>query len=283
MSKKPRLTTDELDIFLAHVKSGATYRQAAKEIGRCIEAIRAAFERYDYPWPKRLCVVDRIKAFEDEIFAGTINQHDIARQLGVTQCAVSRAYQKLNYPSFPRGAPKPTEAVNQQRLDDCQRVIDHIKANGGRIKTAVKALGLPDHFRRRVSEYGEQIGFDFDEYIFAHRQYGAWLTIPCKPIRVYNSDYKIKAICTDCGTTYEVTLINMKAGRSSRCQSCAYERRRATDVRRSFVCVETGEVFKSLRQLSLHIGIAYNTLKYRLTNKDHIEHVGFTYKLVSSS
>ena len=278
MPRKQLVTEDIFTEFAVLVSKGMRRTDAAKQVGYNLKTLRNACERLGLTWPGRTLLIDQIKEFEDQILAGTISQHQIAKELDCSQPRINKLYKELGYPSLNRGDPGPSEDTKRERIENCEKVIEHIETNGGYLKTAVRELGFPDSFRFHVRDYAKRIGFDFELYRFAHRSYGYWRTLPGKAKPVYTCDYILPVVCTKCGTHHQVNLVNMRMGTSTQCMACAAEERKGTSCRRKCICAETGQVFSSIRKLSQHIEIPTSTVTYLFLKDGFVLHNGLKYR-----
>ena len=279
MGSKPRITEEDVREFVRLVGDGMQRKAAAKKLGLQIDSLKYACKRLDIPWPARVELIDRIKQFEPEILAGSISQHQIAAKLKCSQCAISRIYQKLGYPCLPVGKQTVNSVTLEARIALCEEILAHIETHGGYLKPTLRELDIPESFLVHVRNYAKKIGFDFELYRFAHRQYGFWLTLPGKAKPVHTCDYMISAVCTKCGATHEISLVNMKSGATTQCMSCSREERRGRALCRKCKCVETGEAIRSIRQLSQKLGVPHSTVEYHFSNFGKLEHDGLTYVL----
>ena len=278
MSRAASITELEIHTFIKLCNQGMKRSVAAKEIGVPIPTLRSACKRLGIPWPGRTLLKEQIKEFEPQILAGTISQHQLAKELGCTQPRVSALFKELGYPSLPKGrAPLDPEAQSN-RDDLCELAIEYIEKHGGSINNAVRKLELPESFRLFISAYGKAVDFDFERYRFAHRRYGHWLTLPGKAIPYSTMDYRLQAECTKCGTVHTVQLVNLKSGSSTQCRACAFAERKGEPRSKQCRCVETGEIIPSIRKLSIRTGVPYSSVEYRL-NGGGFQHDGFTYVL----
>ena len=266
--------------FLRLVANGSNKRSAAKEVGLSIETLRSACKRLHIPWPKRVLLSERLKKYEDQILAGTISQHQLARELNCSQPRLCVLFKELGYPSIPAGDPGPTAEKKAERIRNCERVLEHLETYGGYLKPTVRELGLPESFRHHVAAYAKEIDFDFEEFRFAHRRFGYWLTLPGKAKPIHKCDYLIRSRCTKCGAVHDVSLVNMKMGASTQCIDCSRAERKGRDGGKKIKCDQTGEILSSIRKLSLRTGVPHSSINYRLSNGGFFQHEGLTYRLV---
>ena len=278
--RPPSVLPADVRKFVALVESGTRRRDAAAEVGFSIEALRLACKRLNISWPKRELLADQLKRYEPQILAGTISQHQIARELNCSQPRLCVLFKELGYPSIPVGDPGPSAATKDERIRNCERVLEHLETKGGYLKPTVLELGFPESFRHHVTAYAKEIDFDFEEYRFAHRRYGHWVTLVGKAQPIHKNNYLIKSRCTKCGSVHHVNLINMKTGASTQCIDCARAERRGANGGKEVKCNETGEVFPSVHKLSILTGVPYSSISYRLTNGGFFQHEGLTYRLV---
>ena len=279
MASKPRIAEADVREFVRLVEAGMQRKVAAEKLGLNIKSLKYACQRLDIPWPKRVEITDKIKQFEQVILSGDISQHEIARRLGCSQCAVNRAYANLGYPSLPVGGRTANSVTKEERIALCDEILAHIETHGGYLKPTLREMDIPESFLYHIRNYARQINFDFELYRFAHRQYGHWMTLPGKAKPVHTCDYMIPAVCTKCGTTHEVSLVNMKSGATTQCMSCSRDERRGRALCRKCKCVETGEAIRSIRQLSQRLGVPHSTVEYHFANFGKLEHDGLTYVL----
>ena len=280
MSRAVVITEDVFTEFAVLVAGGMQRKKAAQQVGHSVKSLRNACKRLGLPWPARTLLTEQIKEFEPQILAGTISQHQIAEELDCSQAHISLLYKKLGYPARPIGDSGPSAATKAERIRNCERVLERLESAGGYLKPAVLALGLPESFRHHVVEYAKTIDFDFEDYRFAHRQYGHWVTLVGKAKPIHKCDYLVKARCTKCGSVHDVNLVNMKMGASTQCIDCSRAERKGRAGGKKIKCDETGELLSSIRKLSLRTGVPHSSISYRLTNGGFFQHEGMTYRLV---
>ena len=279
MGSSPRISEADVRKFVALVNNGMQRKAAAQEVGVDIKSIKYACKRLGIQWPGRTLLSEQLKQYEPQILAGTISQHQLAKELSCSQARLSVLFKELGYPAIPPGDPGPDAATKAERIRNCERVLEHLEIKGGYLKPTVLELGLPESFRHHVVEYAKTIDFNFEIYRFAHREYGHWLTLPGKAKPIYTCDYLLPAVCTKCGTTHEVSLVNMKSGATTQCMSCSCEERRGKALCRKCKCVETGEAIRSICQLSQKLGVPHSTVEYNFANFGKLKHDGLTYVL----
>ena len=240
--------------------SACTLRNAIMELD-----LELPSKRNDRPLHDRLLEVFTLEELNE------LSQYDIAKRLNVTQPHVAIALEKLGI--------KRTDIYRVgERNEMCEQVVNHIMEHGGFVQSTIKKLGLKI-YRNAVYDYCKVNDIDLRLYRFAHRRYGHWLTLPCIAEPVYNCDYKIKSLCTKCGTVHYPQLVNMKKGVSTQCMDCASKERRSGNNSRSVRCVTTDETFKSVRSLANSIGVSYQTMLAVLKRDELFEHDGLKYRL----
>ena len=278
--RPPSVLPGDVHKFVALVKRGTRRRDAAKEVGFAIETLRSACKRLDIQWPGRTLLSEQLKKYEPQILAGTISQHQLAKELNCSQPRLSELFKELGYPAIPVGDPGPSAATKAERIRNCERVLEHLETKGGYLKPTVLALGLPESFRHHVVEYAKSIDFDFEDFRFAHRQYGHWITLVGKAKPIHKCDYLIRSRCTKCGSVHDVSLVNMKMGASTQCIDCSRAERKGRDGGKKIKCDQTGEVLPSIRKLSLRTGVPRSSIEYQLRQNSFFQHEGLTYRLV---
>ena len=277
-----RIKISEADVlkFVELVNSGMQRKAAAQEVGINIKSIKFACKRLVIQWPGRTLLSEQLQQYEPQILAGTISQHQLAKELSCSQPRLSALFKELGYPAIPVGNPGPSATTKAERIRNCERFLERLEAAGGYLKPTVLELGLPESFRHHVAEYAKSIDFDFEEYRFAHRQYGHWITLVGKAKSIHKCDYLVKARCTKCGSVHDVSLVNMKMGASTQCIDCSRAERKGRAGGKKIKCDETGELLSSIRKLSLRTGVPHSSISYRLTNGGFFQHEGLTYRLV---
>lgn len=110
------------------------------------------------------------------------------------------------------------------------------------------------------------------------QRFGLWEILPGKAEQCYVADQRVKAFCHGCGTIHPVLMCNLRSGKSTRCSSCANKAR----VNQPVTCLETGEIFRSIRQLAKTVPDlpSYHTLRNQL-KKGPVSIAQLTYELVA--
>ncbi|QNI53357.1 hypothetical protein SynBIOSE41_00825 [Synechococcus sp. BIOS-E4-1] len=119
---------------------------------------------------------------------------------------------------------KAKRAAHRRRIQKKYKpVLDHIEQHGGYAVDACRALGIPDHAAVLVRRVAEELDFPLDDYTFAYRRYGDWITLPkpAKPLQHKGQGKILSCRCTLCGTEHDVAYCNLAAGRSTCCLKCA--------------------------------------------------------------
>ena len=118
-------------------------KEAASSLGVTTNTIRQVAKRLDIHIPKRPLAADLIKPYEARILAGEISQHEIARELSLSQCRISKLYRELGYPAFPKGG-RGLNAVLpfKERAAQAEQVIAHLKEHGGYVVPTIRELDL---------------------------------------------------------------------------------------------------------------------------------------------
>ena len=169
MSRGPLITEEKFTEFAVLVAGGMQRKKAAQQVGHDVRSLRYASKRLGLEWPGRTLLTEQIKEFEPEIFAGTISQHQLAKELDCSQAHISVLFKRLGYPALPSGDPGPDEQTKKERAAQCERVLAYIKQSGGYLQPALRALGLPHSFRHHVVAYAKTIHFDLEDYRSAVR------------------------------------------------------------------------------------------------------------------
>ncbi len=269
------MTKKEVEKFIALVNGGSNYRAAAKEFGRHIDTVKRHVARHGYEMPKRLEVPDRVKPFEDQILNGSISQHQVAKNLGVSQCAVSNAYRELGYRAFPSGGRR-----SELKQSLAQEVVEYIQKHGGYVTPTIRKLGL-NVSRFTVTDYAKRHGIDLTHYQFAYLEFGLWQTQPGPWKKCYTADYRIPCLCRGCGEIYQRQLVNLRGGYSRGCRNCVGKHRGSFSV----ICKETKEKFRSIRAWIKSIGRLkeYQAIRHNLQRDGFYIHSGTRYELINKS
>lgn len=266
------MTKKEVEKFIALVNGGSNYRAAAKEFGVHIDTVKRHVALHGYEMPRRLEVPDRVKAFEDQILCGSISQHQVAKKLGVSQCAVSNAYRELGYTAFPSGGRR-----NALKQSLAQEVVEYIQTHGGYIQPALEKLGL-NVSRFTVTDYAKRNGINLKLYQFAYLEFGLWQTQPGPWKKCYTADYRVPTLCRGCGEIYQRQMVNLRSGYSKGCRSCVSKTRGKFNV----VCKETNEKFRSIRAWIKSLGRLkeYQAIRHHLQRDGFYINSGTRYELI---
>jgi hypothetical protein len=275
MPARKVITAEDIKPFIPQLQSRELTRaQLSAQLGVCLPTLRREIKalgievptkRNERPLHERL-----LELFTQEELQ-TLTQYEISQRLNLKQPNVARAMTKL-------GIKRNDVYGNTQRDELCEQVASYIMEHGGYVQSTIKKLGLKV-YRNAVYDYCEARNIDLRPYRFAHRRYGSWLTLPCIAETAYNCDYKVKAVCTKCGTVHYPQLVNLKRGVSTQCLDCASKERRSGNSSRSVRCVTTDETFKSVRSLANSIGVSYQTMLAVLKRDGLFEHDGLRYRL----
>ena len=171
MSCAPSITEEVITKFTSLVAGGMQRKKAAEQLGFHVRSLRTACKRLGLPWPGRTLLTEQIKQFEAEILAGTISQHQIAKELGCSQAHVSVLYAQLGFPTLPIGCPGPDEDTMQKREEDCKKVLDYLQVHGGNVHSTLRELGYPESFRGHVYAFAKATDFDLEVYRCPYQHY----------------------------------------------------------------------------------------------------------------
>jgi hypothetical protein len=169
-----------------------------------------------------------------------LSQYDIAKIMDCAQPYVNKALKQLGIKSNYH------EHCKEKTQQEIEQVIDCIQNNGGRVKSTIRKLGLKLD-RGKVYRYCKEHNIDLSIYIFAHRRYGDWLTLPGHAEKCQKSDYKLDAMCQCCCEIYKVQLVNLVHGSTTRCCSCS---KRNLGGNIQVRCEEKGQIFRSISSWS---------------------------------
>jgi DNA-binding transcriptional ArsR family regulator len=274
MPARKTITAEDVKPFIPQLQSRQLTRaQLAEQLGVCLSTLRRELKslaiavptkRNERPLHERL-----LELFTDEELQ-TLSQSEIASRLNITQPNITTALRKLGI--------KRVVHNHTERDALCEQVVNHIVENGGYVESTIRELGI-NIYKNAVYNYCKDNDIDLRLYRFAHRKYGHWLTLPCIAERIHTCDYKIKAMCTKCGTVHYPHLVNMKNSASTQCLDCASKERGGCNGGMSVRCVDTDETFSSVRSLSKAIGASYQKILLLLKRDGSFEHNGLTYRL----
>ena len=273
------ITKDQILQYLPELEARQiTRKQIASALGIDVNTLRSKIKQHGIELPKvrsDMPLAERVLKHVTLDELATTSKYRIAEALNIKQPGVCIALRKLGIVSRVR------DAGRRSVQERCQEVIDFIEDNGGYVQKVIREQGF-NIDRGSVYRYAKEIGFDLQAYRFAHRDYGHWTTLPGRAKKISKCDYRLQARCNLCGTIHSVTLVNLKAGNSTRCMSCAAEAKRDTPRASRVRCVETGETYRSITKLAAALGLSqrYQQLRLQLKQQGQITHDDLTYALI---
>ena len=221
--------------------------------------------------------IEKVLPYKESIEEGSLTLRELSKKLDmnyVTLCKLCRDLGIKSAYNYRSGK----KANHPGVADKCEEVLEHLMENGGTIPSSLRTTGI-DVSIRTVRVYAKKIGMEPEHYRYAHQQHGLWKILPGPFEKAYLSDFRVSAVCTGCGTEHKVTMVNLRAGMSKSCHTCAQQGRRAYKVS----CKETGETYTSIRKF---IGEKFGLSKYTGTcetiscGKGEIEVEGNLFKLI---
>ena len=154
--------------------------------------------------------------------------------------------------------------MKQSVLEKSKSIVSFVKANGGTIAAASRAveIKLTPAVRAKIKELAP----DIDRWRYAFIRSGSWLSLPTD-IASSRSAQKINCVCTNCGAQVQVNLLNLVSGRSLACRACAMKNK----ARRQVMCQQTDEVFSSIRDFVRTKGLAdqYQGIRHTLASGNY--------------
>ena len=272
------ISKSHLSEFINLCLSGLTRKQAADKLGFSLAGIRVSLKKHNLNAPRKL-LVDRIRLRIDEIRGSGKTQAWWAKEFGVSQVSIHKAFKQLKISSAQQGQIKPGPTTDYvKRIAEYRQILVYLQEHGGYIPHVIKALGLKT-LPQGVRNFAREIGMDPRHWRFAWREYGLWLTLPGHWVRLPPSNYSVPAICQGCGTRSELNLCNAKSGKTKGCINCAQAARCFDKVRDC----QTGEIYSSIMGWSKAIGLLKQYQKYRLLLQQQysVEIEGNVYELVT--
>lgn len=248
-------------------------RSAAAELDISPFVFQSTVQRFGLVIPPRKSIADRLTERFSSQELSAISGRELARQLGCSQPAVRKALIGLGINS------KYRERRKQGQESKCEAIIEHIRENGGTVRSARAALGVAVDLQV-VRNYAKSVGFNLDKYRLAYQQFGYWIIQPSVPKPCYTADYRVTALCTRCGTVHEnVMVTNLRAGSSQGCSFCVNKQTAGTKVR----CLETGRIYRSIRSFcqSVEQFVHYQTIRLKLRRAGRVSIDGLTYVLTN--
>lgn len=186
--------------------------------------------------------VEKIMPYKAQIENGSISKRELAKKIGMSYpylCKVCLSLGIKSFYNYRQGVKTPRPGF----ADKYEEVLEHLIENGGTVNSSIRATGIKVD-PHAVHMYAKGIGLNTDHYRYAHQRYGLWEILPGPFEKVYTADFRVTAVCTGCGNEHKVTMVNLRAGMSRGCISCATQGQRLYEV----VCEETGETFTSIRR-----------------------------------
>jgi len=268
----------DIEEFLEKVEGGMTQRQAAKAVGFSLAGIRLAVKRREYVIPRDL-LIDRVALRIEEIRESDKSQAWWAREFGVSQPAFHKAFKKLRQTingRFYRKKPGP-HTNHEKRISEYREIIAYVQQNGGYVPEAIKALGLKTN-KHYVRVFARQIGVVLNEWQFAWKEYGLWLTLPGPWKRLLPANYSVPAVCRGCGEYHNLNLCNAKSGKTHGCQKCSWVARDFSKVTNN----TTGETYSSVMSWVKSIDKLkqYQKLRLEIKEKGFVQLDGITYSVI---
>ena len=149
-------------------------------------------------------------------------------------------------------------------VEKAKAIVSFVKANGGTIAAASRAVELP--LTPAVRAKIKDLAPDINRWRYAFIRSGSWLSLPTD-VASSRSAQKINCVCTNCGAQVEVNLLNLVSGRSLACRTCAMKNK----ARRQVMCQETEEVFSSIRDFVRTKGLTdqYQGIRHSLASGEY--------------
>ena len=273
--KKKNVDIDALISFYPRLQAREiTQAQVAAHFGVTRETLRAIAKRSGHPLPavkSAHSLATRLLERYTRDQLSEMTQYQLAEDFRTTQPNVCIALRELRI--------KSNGGCRKERSDaKCQLVIDHIIEHGGWVKPTIEKLGISLD-KGYVYRYARKEGIGLRKYGMAYRTYGHWITQPCHPKRVGPADHILLAQCQLCGNTYEVMRINLVSGASTCCRHCSQG---CTGGHHKVRCVETGEVFRSIRSWATSVEgpRRYQALRLKLNRTGRLVLKDKTYELI---
>lgn len=258
------ITSSHLIEFIELCNSGIKQQAAANAIGFSLGGIRLALKKHKLKVPRTL-LVDKIKERINEIKTSDKPQSWWAKEFGVTQAAICKAFSELQISSYVFNGHQPgPKVLFKQRVDEYKQILDHLQTNGGYIPHSIEALGLKTP-PQPVRDFARDIGINVSEYQFAWREYGLWLTLPGSWKKIPPSNYIVPAICQGCGLITELNLCNARNERTQGCMTCSAARKNSYKVRDC----QTEVIYPSIMSWAKATNNKSGYQKYRLHFKKH--------------
>ena len=242
--------------------------QVAKEFGVRKDALLYATKKYGITLPKRLTARELLQRdFTDETIQ-SVKVSELCKKYDLPNTSIKNALVALGWKALAGCIPQcyTTPSV-------CQTIIDDVMAHGGTVVDAIRRQSIRAN-PATVRRYAKQNDIDLRMYRHRAKRFGLWEVLPSKVHRCYTADERVQALCHGCGTIHTVLITNLRCGKSTCCINCSRKRRASRPV----TCLQTGEVFKSVKHLSTTVeGMPhYQTLRYRL-QKGEVAHGNLTY------
>ena len=263
---KRRLTKAEIQQAIDLYQSGELMRGVAKTLGvtqACIwSLLKRNGVRSRLAKAKRRLNEAQIQQAIDLYQAGQ-SMRKVAMALGVSQPTILRLLKREGIESRTRGLTNGTG----RKKELAQQIIEHIKKYGGKVAHVVKEFNA-DIVCQTVFAYAKKAGIDLKQYRYIGMRFGHWLVEEPGWEHQFNADYKVPATCTLCGTKHKVSLVNMKSGMSSCCESC----RPSTRVESLVVSEDGSKVYKSIRAFATAIATAsqYQEIRRKIRLKGEL-------------
>ncbi len=274
MARFTPISIEESKIYVELIVSGLTQNQAAKHLGRSRKCLNESLNKYSLPLPKPEYASVKIEKRYDEYVKKTVTVKELSKQYDVSEIYVRKIFCQV---SASRGS---KDTVKDRMAARYQPVVDYLKKHGGYVKHALIAVGLNPGNDRRAKRYCREIGFPYEEYVYAFRTYGYWKSIP-GPVRASTTKAETRHItcqCTLCGSIHQVDIVNMISGKSTKCFACGQDKGKS-----KVKCIETGKEFKTLAEWLRAIDMVpqRTTLVQRLRHDKRIEINGLNYRIIT--
>lgn len=254
------------------IASGLSKTAAAKSLGHSTQGFAYAADQLGIEiTPLKESAKSIFIRRIDEFVCDGWTQAQIAKELDVPRPWISKLCRE-------RGVLSKHDKA-QSYVDRHDRVLDFLMQHGGEVTDAIRHFGLPKSCSRLVHERARERNIDVNHYRYSFREYGHWRIEPGPYEKSGKTDHKLLATCRLCGTQHWVSRLNLESGNSTMCASCWKKQPRYV---LPVICVETGELFKTMGRAARRACVNYETFKYHL--KRHGQYVagGHTFRFADS-
>ena len=250
------------------IASGLSKRVAARELGFTPQgfvyaADKLGIEITPLPETAKSVFIRRLEEFVQDGWT----QPQIAKELDVPRSWVSKLCRE-------RGVITKEDKA-QSYIDRHDQVLEHLMQYGGEVIDAVCFFGFPESCSQLVLQRARERNIDVSHYRYAFREYGHWRIEVGPYEKSGKADHKLRATCSLCGTQHWVSRLNLVSGNSTMCINCWKKQPRYV---LPVICVETGELFKTMGRAARRACVNYETFKYHLKRNGQYVAGGHTYR-----